>query len=63
MSIYTVKVPLDVSKRIFELFLFRSEGEKCLTDLLESMLMTMRPKMLKMTENELNRYLIDCSFV
>jgi hypothetical protein len=38
MSIFTVKIPLDLSKRVFEFFLYKQNGEQCLFDLLESIL-------------------------
>ena len=63
MSIYTVKVPLEISKRIFEYWLYRNDGEECLFDLLEILLIRTRAKMLKMDEDELYRYLIDHQFV
>ena len=59
MSIFTVKVELEISKKVFEYFLVRACGEDCLYDLLESILIRTRSKMLKMDEHELYRYLID----
>lgn len=46
MSIFTVKIPLEISKRCFEFFLYSGNGEECLFELLESILLRMRSKML-----------------
>lgn len=63
MSIFTVKIPLEIAKRCFEFFLYSGNGEECLFDLLESILMRMRSKMLEMEDYELVKYLMNHDFV
>lgn len=63
MSVFTVKIPLEITKRIFEYFLFRQNGEECLFELLESILVRMRPKILCMNESEISEYLMEHRFV
>ena len=63
MSIFTVKIPLDLSKRVFEFFLYKQNGEQCLFDLLESILSRTQAKMLTMEEHELFMYLMEHQFV
>ena len=63
MSVFTVKIPLEIAKRVFEFFLYRQNGEQCLFELLESILMRMRPKILRMDEAEICSYLTDHRFV
>lgn len=63
MSIFTVKIPLALAKRVFEYFLYYRNGEECLFDLLENILARTRKRMLLMDENELFDYLISHRFV
>lgn len=59
MSIFTVKIPLELAKRVFEYFLYKNNSEECLFELLENMLTRTRDKMLKMDESELFNYLME----
>jgi hypothetical protein len=59
MSIFTVKVPLWISKRVVDFFLWKANGEECLFDLLESIMIRTQDKMLQMEEHELFIYLME----
>ena len=63
LSIFSNKIPLWIAKRCFEFFLWRSDGEECLFDLLANLLKKMKFKMLTMNDSELYRYLMDKQFV
>ena len=63
MSIFTSKVPVWISKRCFEFYLWKDNGEDCLFDLLESVLVSMRDKMQNMETGDLEMYLIHHKFV
>lgn len=63
MSVFTQKVPLWISRRCFEYFLCKNNGEECLYELLESVLLAMQSKMEGMKTAELEKYLIDLHFV
>jgi len=53
MSIFTFEYPIEVSKRIFDLFIFEQSGDECLWRLLAKMLMNVEERCLKMNEREL----------
>lgn len=59
MSVFTCKIPIEIAKRVFDFFLYRNNGEECLFDLLESIMVRMQPKMLEMDEYELFVYLME----
>ena len=63
MSIFTCEQPIEVSKFVFDLFIFEQSGEVCLWRTIKKMLQHVEERCLKMNEHELFTFINKGEFV
>ena len=63
MSIFTCEQPIEVSKFVFDLFIFEQSGEVCLWRTIKKMLQHVEERCLKKNEHELFTFINKGEFV
>ena len=63
MSIFTCEQPIEVSKFVFDLFIFEQSGEVCLWRTIKKMLQHVEERCLKKNERELFNFISKGEFV
>lgn len=63
MSIFTCEQPIEISKFIFDMFIFEQSGEECLLRVLRKMLQHVEDRCLAMDERQLFTFINKGEFV